>query len=413
MRIFKFGGASIKDAEGVKNVVKILEREGLESTLVVVSAMGKITNAFEDVVNSYYKQDINLIEKVNFIKEFHQNIYDDLFGKNHPSYTDIERLFKQIQFFLEHNSSTNYNLIYDQIVPYGELLSTTILSNYLTKKGIDNLWLDVRQFIKTDASYRDAKVDWTVTQENISKLSTKRLHITQGFIGRNENNTTTLGREGSDYTAGIFAYCLNAKSVTIWKDVKGVLNADPREFEQTQLLEKLSYKEAIEMAFYGASVIHPKTLKPLENKSIPLYVRSFIDSTARGTCVEKCECIVPKTPCFIVKKKQILVSISAKDFSFMMEDNIGEVFHKLHKHQLKVNLIQNSALSFSVCIEDKFRTFDTFCKELEQDFKLDINKDLSLFTIRHCTDEAINSIYKKGQVIMEQITEETAQIIVK
>ncbi len=412
MRIFKFGGASVKDAKAVKNVVKILQQEGFENTLVVISAMGKMTNAFEKVVDAYCNSSEKLTERLNFVKEFHQKICEELFDENHQVFSKIETFFDELSLFFKTNSSLNYNLIYDQVVSFGELLSTTIVSNYLNEQNVENTWLDVRKYIKTNANYRDAKVDWDVTEQNISKINKDTLYITQGFLGGNENNTTTLGREGSDYTAGIFAYCLDAKSVTIWKDVDGVLNADPREFDKTTLLKNLSYNEAIEMAFYGASVIHPKTIQPLERKNIPLFVRSFNDVEKQGTCVSD-KGSLEKIPCFIVKKNQILISISAKDFSFMMEDNISEVFEKLHKYQLKVNLIQNSAMSFSVCVDDKFGNFDKFCVELNQNFELKTTKNVNLFTIHNFNDKSIEEIQSKGTTIIKQVNGETVQLVVK
>ncbi len=411
MRIFKFGGASVKDAKAVKNVVKILQQEGFENTLVVISAMGKMTNAFEKVVDAYCNSSKKLTERLNFVKEFHQKICEELFDENHQVFSKIETFFDELSLFFKTNSSLNYNLIYDQVVSFGELLSTTIVSNYLNEQNVENTWLDVRKYIKTNANYRDAKVDWDVTEQNISKINKDTLYITQGFLGGNENNTTTLGREGSDYTAGIFAYCLDAKSVTIWKDVDGVLNADPREFDKTTLLKNLSYNEAIEMAFYGASVIHPKTIQPLERKNIPLFVRSFNDVEKQGTCVSD-KGSLEKIPCFIVKKNQILISISAKDFSFMMEDNISEVFDKLHKYQLKVNLIQNSAMSFSVCVDDKFGHFDKFCAELNQNFELKTTKNVNLFTIHNFNDNAIEEIQSRGVTIIKQVNSETVQLVI-
>jgi aspartate kinase len=303
--------------------------------------------------------------------------------------------------------------VYDQIICFGELLSTKIVSAYLTKIGVENNWFDVRNYIKTDSNYRDAKVNWDLTQDIISaKLDATKLNITQGFIAANDTeNTTTLGREGSDYTAGIFAYCLNAESVTIWKDVPGVLNADPRVFTNTTLLEQISYEEAIEMAFYGASVIHPKTLQPLQKKEIPLLVRSFINPKEKGTTVSKGTRLVPFIPCFIVKKNQVLVSISALDFSFMVENNISYIFKKLHDYQLKVNLIQNSAISFSVCIDNKFNKFDAFYEDLKKEFKIDIQKEVDLYTIRHFNNEAIVSIEAKGKPLLTQVNKETTQIV--
>ena len=279
MKIFKFGGASVKDAEGIKNVAKIIQSEGNLDTLVVISAMGKMTNAFEEVIDTYYHKSDELPLKLKFIDEYHKNIMNSLFNKSDAVYQEIDILFGELGWFLARNTSQRYNYVYDQIICFGELLSTKIVSAYLAKIGINNSWFDVRNYIKTDSNYRDAKVDWNLTESIITaKVDTSKLNITQGFLAGNDTeNTTTLGREGSDYTAGIFAYCLNAESVTIWKDVEGVLNADPRVFEETTLLTQISYEEAIEMAFYGASVIHPKTLQPLQKKKIPLLVRSFLN----------------------------------------------------------------------------------------------------------------------------------------
>ncbi len=414
MKIFKFGGASVKDAESVKNVTQILQSEGSENTVVVISAMGKITNAFEEVIDAYYNKTDELSDKLGVVEDFHKNLMNDLFDKNDEIYREIEILLGELSWFLARNTSKRYNYVYDQIICFGELLSTKIVSAYLAKIGVENNWFDVRNYIKTDSNYRDAKVDWELTQELISeKVDTSKLNITQGFIAANDTeNTTTLGREGSDYTAGIFAYCLEAESVTIWKDVPGVLNADPRVFTDTTLLEQISYEEAIEMAFYGASVIHPKTLQPLERKEIPLLVRSFINPKETGTKVTKGARLVPYIPCFIVKKNQILVSISALDFSFMVENNISYIFQKLHDYQLKVNLIQNSAISFSVCIDNKFNKFDAFHDELKTQFKIDVQKEVDLYTVRHFDEKAIKEIEEKGDSLLTQVNKETSQIVV-
>tara|TARA_B110000503_G_scaffold18676_1_gene27636 strand:+ start:13022 stop:14275 length:1254 start_codon:yes stop_codon:yes gene_type:complete len=413
MKIFKFGGASIKDAAGVKNIINILQSEGTENTLVVISAMGKITNAFEAVIDAYYDKTDTLSEKLGFIEDFHKTIINDLFDENDQIYKEIDILLGELSWFLARNTSQRYNYVYDQIICFGELLSTKIVSAYLTKIGIENKWFDVRNYIKTDSNYRDAKVDWVLTKETISnKLDASKLNITQGFIAANDTeNTTTLGREGSDYTAGIFAYCLNAESVTIWKDVSGVLNADPRVFEDTTLLTQISYEEAIEMAFYGASVIHPKTLQPLERNEIPLLVRSFLNPKEAGTKVSQGAKLVPYIPCFIVKKDQILVSISALDFSFMVENNISYIFQKLHEYQLKVNVIQNSAISFSVCIDNKFKNFESFYNALEKEFKIEVQKSVDLYTVRHFDENAIAFIEAKGTSLLTQVNKETIQIV--
>lgn len=349
MKVFKFGGTSVKDAEGVKNVVQVLQKVGFRDVLLVISAMGKMTNAFEKLVDSYYYKKETLPFLIDEVRAYHYEIAKDLFeDMDHQVFFEIEELFSEMTNFMIKNRSKNYEYIYDQIVSIAEFISTKIVSSYFNKVGIENTWINVKEFIKTNNDFRDAKVDWKLTEQNIrAKILPQKLYITQGFLASdNESKTTTLGREGSDYSAGIFAYCLGAESLTIWKDVEGVLNADPRYFEETQLLQQISYTEAIELAFYGASVIHPKTLQPLQKKEIPLYVKSFKEPQNKGTKVDRGRQIKPEIPCFIVKKDQILLSISSIDFSFIVERNISDIFDLLHKHKMKVNLIQNSAISF-------------------------------------------------------------------
>ena len=415
MKIFKFGGASVKDAESVKNVARVLQHEGIANTLVVISAMAKMTNAFEVLIEAYHNRQDNLDEALTLIQDFHSNMIKGLFTNEVSEvHNKVNDLFGKLSGFLITNTSTNYNYVYDQIVGCGELLSTVIVSEYLKEIGIENTWLDVRECIKTDTNHRDAQIDWELTERNVKeRVDLKKLNITQGFIGSNQQVTTTLGREGSDYTAGIFAYCLNADSVSIWKDVEGVLNADPRVFSETTLLREISYTEAIEMAFYGASVIHPKTIQPLEKRAIPLYVRSFDDLEKQGTKVSKDALLNPLVSCFIVKKNQILIAISTKDFSFIVENNISQIFKKLHEYKLKVNLIQNSALSFSVCIDDKFNNFENFYKELNEAYKIKFYKGVTLYTIRHFNEEAIEMIRKRGKSLIRQINTETAQLVIQ
>jgi len=412
VKVYKFGGASVKDAESIKNVVRVLKHEGFQNTLIVISAMGKMTNAFEKVIQAYYNKSEDLRNQIDVVRNFHIELVENLFEEKQPILFEIELLFGQLSGFLAKNKSTDYNFIYDQIVGYGELLSTKIISNYLNNVGISTKWIDVRDFIKTDSTYRNASVNWKQTCNNIKTLDTHNLYITQGFLGSNsKNKTTTLGREGSDYSAAIFAFCLNAESATIWKDVDGVLNADPRYFEKTILLQQISYSEAIEMAFYGASVIHPKTLKPLENKKIPLNVRSFYNIENKGSTVSKGQHLFPEIPCFILKPAQILVSISALDFSFMVEHNLSDIFRILHDCKLKVNLIQNSALSFSVCLEDKFNNFDDFLLKITPKYNVTFVNNVSLYTIRHANQNAINLVEKKGTVLLKQVTKGTVQLI--
>ena len=416
MRIFKFGGASVKDADGVKNVFSVLEKVGHEDVLLVISAMGKTTNAFELVIKNYFDKSNELQSSIQDVKKYHNQILLELFEEeNNPAFKAVNDHFSDLDYFLSHNKSPNYNFVYDQVVSFGEIISTTIVSHYFNFKGLTTNWLDVRNFIKTDATYRDANVDWEQTQKLISKnVKRKTLNITQGFLGSDENSfTTTLGREGSDYSAAIFAYCLNAESVTIWKDVPGVLNADPRYFENAVLLNQISYREAIELAFYGATVIHPKTLQPLQRKEIPLFVKSFLNPLLPGTSVAKGADLEPKTPCFIVKKNQLLISLSSIDFSFIMEENISEIFLLFHQFKMKVSLIQNSAISFSVCIEDKFGNFNELKTLLSKKFKVAFNENVSLFTIRHFTKESAEIVEKDKVVLLKQISRETMQIVTK
>jgi aspartate kinase len=416
MRIFKFGGASVKDADGIKNVYDVLQKAGYEDVLLVVSAMGKTTNALEVVIKNYFEKSAELSASVQEIKKYHNQILLDLFENDKdPVFAAVNEQFTDLEYFLAHNKSPNYNFVYDQIVSFGELISTTILSHFMNFMGIKTQWIDVRNFIKTDANYRDAEVDWELTQKNIAKnIAPKILNITQGFLGSDDNNfTTTLGREGSDYTAAIFAYCLNAESVTIWKDVPGVMNADPRYFENASLLNQISYREAIELAFYGASVIHPKTLQPLQKKEIPLYVKSFINPLLKGTSVSKGLDLEPHLPCFIVKRNQLLISLSSIDFSFIMEENISEIFRLFHDHKIKVNLIQNSAISFSVCVEDKFGEFNALNAVLSKKFKVDFEENVTLYTIRHFDDIAAKTVENDKTVLLKQISRETMQIVTK
>lgn len=416
MEIFKFGGASVKDATGVRNFMSMLQKLDKKKVLIVISAMGKMTNAFEDLVKAYHQNESNLDQYLDKARLFHLNIIENLeFGQNAPIYEELKAVFDEITNFLKKNNSTDYDYIYDQVVSKAEFISTRICSAYLAAHGLKHQWLDVRKCIKTDSDFRRAKVDWELTTKAIHKMvDTSGITITQGFIGSdNYGRTTTLGREGSDYTAGIFAFCLDAEKVSIFKDVEGILNADPREFKQTSLIEQISYKEAIEMAFYGASVIHPKTLQPLQRKGIPLVVRSFNDAGLKGTYVGSELDIVPRIPCFIVKKHQILISISDKEFHFVMENDISEIFGFLHEYKIKVNLIQNSAISFSICIEDNFNNFERLMAKLKPKYKVKYNENLTLYTIRHFDEEAMSLLENDQDVLLKQRSRETVQIIVK
>lgn len=415
MQIFKFGGASVKNAEGIKNLLHILKLNGTTEKVIVISAMGKMTNAFEEVVDFYFDKQEVYLEKIKEIQAYHQEICVELFPENHLIFQKIESFITEIKTFLSANNSDHYDFVYDQIVSFGELLSTTIVSEYLKENNIKNTWLDARKLIKTDSVFRDAKVDWKITENNINTIvNPKELSLTQGFITSDlVGNTTTLGREGSDYSAGILAYCLNAEKVCIWKNVEGVLNADPQEFSDTELLKQISYQEAIELAFYGASVIHPKMLQPLQRKKIPLFVKSFYHPENEGTSVCEGQEIIPKIPCYIVKKDLILLSISTRDFSFFVEENISEVFALFHQYQTKVHLIQNSAISFSVCIDNKFRNAAVLIEYLQQKFQVSYNRNVNLYTIRHFDQKAIERIRKNRSVLLEQRTRGTIQFVTK
>jgi len=413
MQVYKFGGASVKDAAAVNNLVDVLRLMGTKELVVIVSAMGKTTNALEAVVAAYFDNKSQLPDSIQASVSFHESILNELFPKGHKIFSDVQTLFGELKGFLAWNKSPQYDFVYDQIVCYGELISTTIISAYLNEVGISNTWVDARELIQTDTNYRDARVNWEASQEAIkSQIDQKSLSITQGFIGSDPNNfTTTLGREGSDYTGGIFAYCLNATSLTIWKDVPGVLNGDPRVFKNTELLQQISYEEAIELAFYGASVIHPKTLQPLQRKEIPLFVKSFMHPENKGTTVRKGQTLIPELPCYIVKKNQVLISLSSLDFSFMMEEHIGAVFKLLGTYKMKVDVIQNSAISFSVCVHDKFNNLEVLSAQLKRTFKVKITSGVSLFTIRHATPDSITRIEKNKTILLKQIAQETVQFV--
>ena len=415
MKVFKFGGASVKDASGVKNLVRVLNSVGYKDTLVVVSAMGKTTNALEKVIEAYFENKPRLSHELLALKEFHLKIVEDLFEEQAAKIAEeVHAYFEDLQSFLKSNNAPNYSFVYDQVVSYGELLSTTIIHRYFEFQGWKSFWLDARECIKTDDYYRAANLNWEETQALINyKAKGHQLIIAQGFIGSNSNNfTTTLGREGSDYSAAIFAYALNAESVTIWKDVPGVLNGDPRVFNNTKLLHQISYREAIELAFYGASVIHPKTLQPLQRKEIPLYVKSFENPEEIGTAVSKGKTLDPLIPCYIVKKDQVLIRLSSIDFSFIVEENISYIFGLLHEYQMPVEMIQNSAISFSVCVNNKYKRLEELVLVLRSRFNVEVKEQVDLFTVRHFNDEALKSIRNNGkQILLEQRTEETAQFV--
>ena len=412
MKVFKFGGASVKDAAGVRNVAELLQSVGYDNTCMIVSAMGKTTNALEEVVKRYFENE-DFEKTIEEVKAQHIDLAAELFDNPVEVSNEISQFFDDIVSFLRRNKSPNYSYVYDQIVCCGELISTKIISMYLNSINVKNDWLDVRDYIKTDNTYREGKVNWVLTEESIAKLSSNGFYITQGFLGSDPNFfTTTLGREGSDYSAAIFAYCLNADSMTIWKDVPGVLNADPRYFSDTTLLHHISYEEAIELAYYGASVIHPKTLQPLQQKEIPFFVKSFINPTEAGTEVAKGQPLDPKVPCFILKREQHLVRLSSKDFSFITEDKLSGIFNKLYDYQIKVNLMQNSAISLSLCLEDKYDNLEKFVADMNEEYKVHEDNDVLLYTIRHF-DANSDKVISNEKELLRQTVRETLQIVVK
>ncbi|MBC7865257.1 MAG: aspartate kinase [Bacteroidia bacterium] len=421
MKVFKFGGASVKDAGAVKNVAAILNKFPTEQLIVVISAMGKTTNALEKLTDAFFYKKGDAETILAEIKEYHFKIMDGLFeNRNHAAYTEIENAFVELHWAIEDEPAHTYNHEYDQIVSIGEIVSTKIISAYLNSAGVKNTWMDARGLIQTDNTYRDAKVDFELTEncvknELLSKFkeSENGIIITQGFIGgTSENFTTTLGREGSDYTAAILAYCSNAESVTIWKDVPGVLNADPKWFDNTVKLNELTYQDAIELTYYGATVIHPKTIKPLQNKNIPLFVKSFLDPKEEGTVIHESDQRL-NVASYIFKVDQILISIQPKDFSFIAEDNLSFIFSILSKHGVKVNMMQNSAISFSICVDNDEYKITSIIDELKDQFKVLYNTNVELMTVRNYDADIVNKLAQNKIILMEQRSRNTHQLIIK
>lgn len=419
MQVFKFGGASVKDSDSVKNVAAILKKFAKEPTVVVISAMGKITNKLEELSKAYFNKEAKLVSIFEEVKAYHVIIANQLFpDKNHPIYNELENVFVEILWAIEENPDYSYNFHYDQLVSQGEVLSTKLISAYLNSCGLKNKWLDARGLIQTDNNYREAKVDYDVSQTLVTKellplLQTTPLVITQGFIGTtSENYSTTLGREGSDYTAALLAYFTNATQVVIWKDVAGVLNADPKYFKNTKKIDELSYHDAIELTYYGASVIHPKTIKPLQNKRIPLYVKSFLKPDEPGTRITE-DGKRNQATSYIFKTEQMLLSIQPKDFSFIAEDNLSDIFSLFSKHHVRVNMMQNSAISFSVCVDDDRDKMELLINDLQAQFKVLYNAPVHLMTIRNYNQDAITQLSEKKVILLEQRSRNTFQMVMK
>lgn len=419
MQVYKFGGASVKDAPSVKNVATILHANPSKDKVVVISAMGKSTNELEKVVNLYIAGDQAYDAVLDELYNKHLTIINELFGGNgEEADKAVAAIIEKAKTFLKLNESRNYNFVYDQIVSVGEYISTTIVSIYCNAQGIKNTLLDAKQCIFTDNAYTEGRIDWKKTEKTVNEvipiLVNEAFVITQGFVGCTpEGFTTTLGREGSDYTAAIFSYCLNAERMTVWKDVAGVMNADPKEFTEAQFLSEITYLEAIEMTYYGASVIHPKTIKPLQNKNIPLEVRSFIEHNKRGSIIAATANTSFLPPVIILKRGQTLLSFSAKDFSFIAEDHLSKVFSVFAAHRLRINMMQNAAISFSICIDTKKEKMENILEELLYDFHIVINENLTLLTIRHYNTGIIDRLTKDKDILLRQISRQTLQVLMR
>lgn len=430
LNIFKFGGASVNSAAMVRNVAAILKRFSDRKLIVVISAMGKTTNALEKLLDAYMVRDpLQVIERFTIVENYHQEILKELFPvQTHSVYGEIDSLFNQLRGYIRKGhlyseGPGTYDHEYDQMVSYGELISSAILHHYLAASGIDSHWHDARELIRTDDTYRDARVDWDATGHLIRErfrmddplaMSPGAVHVVQGFIGSDATgSTTTLGREGSDFTAAIFAYCLNVPEMVIWKDVPGVMNADPKWMPDAVKLETLSYREAIELAYYGASVIHPKTIRPLENAGSTLHVKSFLTPDSAGTVIRNLKEWKISIPVFIRKQHQMLISLSRRDFSFIMEDHLGDIFQTLAKNRVKVNVMHNSAISFSICVDDDERKLQPLIRQLGDLYEVRYNDGVELITIRHYNDEAIRKVTAGRRILMELRSRNTIQMVVR
>lgn len=421
MKVFKFGGASVKDAESVRNVLSILSNYQDEKIIVVVSAMGKTTNALEQVVAFYYNNNQEkAFQRLSEIKQFHEQIIDKLFLPDQKSSVTsrVNNYFVEIEWAIEDAPTGTFDFEYDQIVSFGELISTTIIHEFIHLNALKCAWIDARDVIETDNKYREARINWEATSNNSKKITDlfqqNNYVISQGFIGvTSENYTTTLGREGSDFTAAIFAHIVNADSVTIWKDVPGVLNADPKFFSDTVKLNSMSYEDAIELSYFGVSVIHPRTVQPLRNKQIPLFVRSFMDFSQEGTIIDNKHESSTLIPCFIVKKKQSILTLSPRDFSFIAEDHFKAIFSCFSDLGIKINLIQNSAVTFRACMDSDTQKQRATQEMLEGTFDIKWVDDLELVTIRNYNDGIVERMTRNKKVLLEQRNKTTIRLVLK
>jgi len=416
MKVYKFGGASVKDADGIRNLSEIVRKQASD-LVVVVSAFGKTTNALEKVLKAWLDGDDKFASLLTTIRESHSSVITGLFGPDSEMQGKIEFSFALLNDYLLAGSKGDYDFEYDQIVSYGEIWSTRIVAEYLIKTGIEASWIDLREILVTDDRFRDANVLWnesTIRVQNAFDFATEKVYVTQGFIGGTiTGDTTTLGREGSDYTAAILANMLDAKEVVVWKDVPGILNADPKWIAGAVKMDEISYKEAVEMSFSGAKVIHPKTIKPLHNKSIPLYVKSFITPEESGTIIKADATLREIIPVFIKKEDQILITITPRDFSFVMGDNLSRIFHAFIKQGIKVNLVEASAVSIDVCVDDEREKIEILINELKTEFTAVYNDNMELLTVRHITPDSLEQITLNREILLEQKTRTTGRFVVR
>jgi aspartate kinase len=425
LKVFKFGGASVKDAASVRNVAAILKNHAPQKLVVIVSAMGKTTNGLEKVLNAWYENDERLNTYVQEIISYHKQITDSLFpDKSHSAHFKVDLLYGELEGYLASPPSLQYDYDYDQVVSFGELISTTIIAEYLASEGPNCKWFDVRELIRTDESWREGKVNWETTEKQIGKHikdlfdstgNNSSIALTQGFLGSTEKGaTTTLGREGSDYTAAIFAYVLKANEMVIWKDVPGLLNADPKYFTVTEKMASISYREAIELSYYGATIIHPKTIKPLQNRDIPLRIKSFVHPDDEGSIIHQDTAADSLIPSFIFKVNQVLISIIPRDFSFIDELSLSEILAVFAHNSIHISLMQNSAISFSVCVDNNERKLSKLFEELKKNYKIRYNTGLELITIRHYDQATIDRVMEDGKtVLLEMRSRLTAQFVAR
>jgi len=413
MKVFKFGGASLKDAPGVKNVASIIQSYFPERLIVVVSAMGKTTNALEKILDLACHGKKHHAE-LNALLLYHDTIMRSLFHADHAAFGDVKNIFNELEKELDFEGA--YDRVYDQVISKGELISSVIVDHFLRQSKVESTWLDARNYISTDRTFREGKVNWFLTADKIKSLRTvesKSIYITQGFIGSTDDGlTTTLGREGSDFSAAIFASCLDAESVTIWKDVPGVMSADPKRLPGSQVFEELPFKEAAEMTYYGASVIHPKTIKPLANKGIPLLVKNFENPSLKGTIIHECR-VKNLPPLIVFKDNQCLVSCKVTDYTFVSEEQLSTIFNTLFELDIRINMMQNSAITFSFCIEFREHKVTALIERLQKHFEVYYNTGLTLVTIKNYDDDTFNAYRKRSGVLLEQSSRSTLQVLIK